>query len=65
MSRAPQRFRQGDVAKIIKAAAAAGREVASIIVDPDGKIQVQLVTTKEQPVGKPGGSGNEWDTVLK
>jgi hypothetical protein len=63
LSRAPQRFRQGDVAKIIKAAAAAGREVASITVDREGRIQVQLVTCKAQP--GTADCKNEWDTVLK
>jgi hypothetical protein len=63
LSRGPQRFRQGDVLKMIKAAKAAGSEVASITVDRDGKIQVELVISKEQSAGKPGG--NEWDSILK
>lgn len=38
MSRGPSTFRQSTVTKAIKAAKAAGVEVARIEVDPDGRI---------------------------
>jgi hypothetical protein len=63
MSRAPQTFKQGDLAKVIKAAAAAGREVKSITVDRDGNIKVKLISSKEKPVET--SCQNEWDEVLK
>jgi hypothetical protein len=45
MSRRPSTFRQRDVAAAIKAAKAAGCEVARIKVDKDGHITIELVTT--------------------
>ena len=58
MSRVPQTFRQRDVAAAIKAAKAAGLEVARVEVDKTGKIVV--VTIK----GAAASPDNEWDTVL-
>jgi hypothetical protein len=67
VSRVPQRFKQGDVAKIIKAAAAAGRVVVRIEVDKDGRIIVILANGKGQLSGEAncGDAQNEWDEVLK
>jgi len=60
MSRGPRTFRQRDLAAAIKAAKAAGLEVARVEVDKTGKIVV--VTTKGAIEPAPG---NEWDTVLE
>ena len=54
MSRVPQTFRQRDVAAAIKAAKAAGLEVARVEVDKTGKIVV--VTIK----GAAAMPDNEW-----
>lgn len=40
MSRGAQKFRQADVTKALKAAAAAGMSVARFEIDPDGKLVV-------------------------
>jgi hypothetical protein len=64
MSRRPSTFRQRDVAAAIKAAKAAGCEVARIEVDKDGRITLILSNGKEQPSGKIG-CDNEWDAILK
>jgi hypothetical protein len=60
--RGPSRFRQGDVTKAVKAAKAAGVDVARIEVSSDGKIAI--IT------GKPGEANeanseaaNPWDGV--
>jgi hypothetical protein len=62
MSRAPQLFRQVDLAKAIKAVLASGREVARVEVTKDGRIIVIVAGGKEEPAGKPGCS-NEWDDL--
>jgi hypothetical protein len=63
MSRRPSTFRQRDVAAAIKAAKAAGCEVARIEVGKDGRIVVILASEKEQPISKPVGCMNEWDDL--
>jgi hypothetical protein len=65
MSRGPQTFRQRDLCSAIKAAKAAGCEVARIEVGKDGRIIVILVRGKEQLGAKESGCANEWDEVLK
>jgi hypothetical protein len=57
MSRGPQTFKQGDVAKALKGALNAGLTIRRFEIDKDGKI---IVIT--------GGAGelasaNEWDEV--
>jgi hypothetical protein len=58
MSRSPSTFRRRDLMAAMKAAAAAGVEVARYEIENDGKIIVI--------VGKPADDakgGNEWDEV--
>jgi hypothetical protein len=45
MSRGPTKFRQTDLARALRAALAAGLEVARIRVDKNGEITMELVTT--------------------
>jgi hypothetical protein len=40
MARAPSRFRQGDVTRVVKGVVAAGVEVMRVEVDIDGRINV-------------------------
>jgi hypothetical protein len=65
MSRAPSTFRQRDLTAALKAARAAGCEVARVEVGKDGRIVVVLANGKEQPDDKNRVCGNEWDSVLK
>ena len=65
MSRGPQTFRQRDVCAAIKAARAAGCDVARVEVGKDGRIIVILANSKEQRPGDRGCSGNEWDSILE
>ena len=56
MSRGPARFQAADVARAVKGAEAAGKSVARVEVDRDGKIVVVI--------GKPAdhsAEANEWD----
>jgi hypothetical protein len=60
--RRPSAFRQIDVTKAIKAARAAGVEVARVEIEPDGKMVVILVDDNNKAPGddrKP----NVWDKV--
>jgi imidazolonepropionase-like amidohydrolase len=59
MARANCTFRQRDVTAAVKAARAAGVEVARIEVDKDGKI----VVIAGKPLEQPGKQTNEWDEV--
>jgi hypothetical protein len=58
MSRGPYTFKQTDVVRALKAADAAGREVAGFRIDRAGDIVVIF--------GKPPAtaSGNEWDDLI-
>jgi hypothetical protein len=61
MSRGPQSFKQGDVAKALKAAANAGVEVQRFEIDPTtGKIIVYAGRPSEPQKAE---SANEWDGV--
>lgn len=59
MSR-PAAFTQGDIAKVLKGATAAGLTVASIEIDRSGKIVARFGSAMPAP----HDSGNEWDVVL-
>jgi hypothetical protein len=65
MSRGPTTFRQRDMAAAIKAARAAGCEVARIEVDKTGKIVVILRNGKECSAEHESSWGNEWDAILE
>jgi hypothetical protein len=67
MSRGPQTFRQRDLCAAIKAAKAAGCEVARIEVGKDGRIVVILAREQtEDCIGKDScPTANEWDAILK
>lgn len=58
MSNRASAFRQSDVARVIRGAQAAGLTVASIEIDPNGKIVARFGE------GATSASVNEWDEVL-
>jgi nucleotide-binding universal stress UspA family protein len=61
MSRGAQIFKQGDIAKALKAAANAGVEVQRFEIDPTtGKIVVYAGKPAEPEMVEPA---NEWDAV--
>jgi hypothetical protein len=61
VSRAPATFRQTDVAKVLKAAIAAGVR-ARVTIDREGRITIEMVDGQTEPVAE-GRGVNEWDTV--
>jgi hypothetical protein len=64
MTRAPCTFKQRDLTKALKAAAAAGLHVTGYKVDPQsGKIEVVTGNPEAQDSGASGGVRNEWDSV--
>src|SRR5262245_45008067 len=63
MARGPLKFRQRDVARLVKAASEAGLQVSAVKVDPQtGEITVVTSDVAAQDSADHGGS--EWDAVL-
>ena len=56
MTRAPSTFRQQDVTRAIRAAIAAGVDIARIEVDKNGRIVIVTAADSE-----PKAEANEWD----
>ena len=56
----PAAFTQGDVAKVLKGARAAGLSVVSIEIDRSGRIVARF----GDPAGQGADETNEWDVVL-
>jgi hypothetical protein len=65
MTRTPSTFRQADLTKALRAAAAAGLHVTGYKVDPQsGKIEVVTGNPGTQDSSAPAREGgNEWDSV--
>jgi hypothetical protein len=55
MARAPTIFRQGDVTRAIRGAEAAGKTVARVEIDPNGKIVIVTASELERR------EENSWD----
>jgi hypothetical protein len=58
MSRAPCTFRQRDVARLVKAATAAGLRVTGVRVDKSGAIEVVISESEVQ-------DSNPWDRAIE
>jgi hypothetical protein len=60
MARARLAFRQTDMTRAVRAVEAAGKRVARVEVDRDGKI---VVIVGEPSKTEASGEGNEWDAA--
>jgi hypothetical protein len=63
MSRAPSAFRQRDVARLIRAATAAGLKVSGVRVDKSGAIEVVTGEPPAQDPYRDRDGANEWDKI--
>ena len=62
--RSPSAFRQSDVAKAIKAARAAGFNVAGYKITAQGEIEVVIRDAEKKSAETPSAT-NEWDVGLR
>jgi hypothetical protein len=58
--RAPSAFKQRDLTRAVKAVVAAGVDIARIVIDKQGRIEI--ITLKADPNGQ-GREANEWDSI--
>jgi hypothetical protein len=63
MARAPSKFRQSDVTRMVAGVVAAGVEVREVVVDKDGKIRVIAGKSENVPSGHTVEEANEWDRI--
>jgi hypothetical protein len=61
MARAPSKFRQGDVTRMVAGVVAAGVEIREVIVDANG--QIRVVAGKADVTHAQHLEANEWDAV--
>ena len=64
MSRGPQKFKQSDLTKAIKATIKAGIAVCRVEIDKNGKIAI-VTRSKNDAVFDEALETNEWDEVLR
>jgi hypothetical protein len=60
MARAPSTFRQRDVTRAVKAVVAAGVDIARVVIDKEGRIEI---ITKSSEQNGQGRETNEWDSI--
>ena len=60
MPRAPSIFRQQDVTRAVKAVVAAGVDIARVVIDKEGRIEI---ITKSSEQNGQGREANEWDSI--
>ena len=63
MKRAPSTFRQQDVTRALRAAIAAGLQMAGFKIGAQGQIEVVIGDSRAQDLGGERREANEWDRV--